>query len=136
MRTAGAIACRDHLETCANSKFNLLDVFQRERCGEGLAWEAMNPKYREKLDDIMIFWGPRFALYESGFGWRQHWARTSARIRQHADEEHKEQDPQTRRQVNLITLVEFLSVSMRVRACVYIRVCLCEVVNACVDPCI
>ena len=32
-------------------------------------------------------------------------ARTCATIRQHADEEHKEQDPETRTQANLFTLM-------------------------------
>ena len=42
-------------------------------------------------------------------------ASTSARIRQHADEEHKEHGQKTRRQTNLVTLVEnFVCLCMRV----------------------
>ena len=41
-------------------------------------------------------------------------ARTSAKIRQHADQEHKQQDPKTRRQKNLVVLAEcFVDVDSR-----------------------
>ena len=78
MRTARAIAFRERLETCTNNRFKLLEVFRRERCGrdeEGLACEARKygwyySTYCEKLDEMMIVRGPRFALYDAGQDWR------------------------------------------------------------------
>ena len=58
-------------------------------------------------------------------------ARTSARIRQHADEEHKEQDPKTRTQANLFTLMECF-VYVEARACLCLNTSLALQDNECV----
>ena len=62
MWTARAIAFRDDLETCANSKFKLLGVLRRERWGQeertgvGVGGEAvrLSPKYWAKLNEMIV----------------------------------------------------------------------------------
>ena len=62
MWTARAIAFRDDLETCANSKFKLLDVLRRERWGRegrrgvGVGGEAVRliPRYWAKLNEMIV----------------------------------------------------------------------------------
>ena len=60
-------------------------------------------------------------------------ARTSARIQQHADEEHKEQDPKTRGQTNLVTFVYcFVCLCLHARVLVLRVYCLFALEYECV----
>ena len=55
---------------------------------------------------------------------------TTTKIRRHADKEHKKQDPKPRRQMNLCMLCIALIVCASVSIHVYLRICVCEGINA------
>ena len=82
---------------------------------------------------IYIVWGTFWM--ETRLGLMCICARTFAKIWQHADEEHKEQDPKTRRQENLVALMECSRecfVYVKARVCLCLNTCLCLQDKECV----
>ena len=132
MQTVGAIAFWAQFQACATGAFELRTGLRRERWGWGQSGsvEFKLLKHVEGNGDSV---GVNVYIVFNRVRMRARLgmcicARTTARIRQHADEDNKEQDKKIPRQTNL-----YLMVDGSAWICVCVFSC---VMTACVtDPC-